>query len=48
MHDFEVSDSISMRLEPAVMTPETFYAFNPSAQVMPGGSSIGLKLGFRF
>ena len=48
MHDFEVSDSISMRLEPAVMTPETFYAFNPSAQVMPGVSSIGLKLGFRF
>ena len=45
MHDFEVSDSISMRLEPAVIAPDNAYALQSTAA---GGSSIGLKLGVRF
>ena len=45
MHDFEVSDSISMRLEPAVIAPDNAYALQSTAA---GGSCIGLKLGVRF
>ncbi len=48
MHDFEVSDSITMRLEPAVLTPDTAYAFNSVPATAAGGSSIGLRLGLRF
>ena len=46
MHDFEVSDAISMRLEPAVLPADNFYAMTPAT--VTGGSSIGLRLGFRF
>lgn len=49
MHDFEVSDTISMRLEPAVLTPlDNYYALDTSPSAFPGGNSIGLKLGIRF
>ena len=46
MHDFEVSDSISMRLEPAVVPADNMFAMTPSS--VTAGSSIGLRLGFRF
>jgi len=43
MHDFEVSDDISMSLSPTVLTPDSSYAWAPS---QPAG--IGMKLGFTF
>lgn len=49
MHDFEVSDAISMRLEPAVLSPlDNYYALNQTPPSLTGGSSIGLRLGIRF
>ncbi len=48
MHDFEVSDEISMKLEPAVLSTDNIYALNSPQPVMPGANGIGLKLGFRF
>ena len=48
MHDFEVSENISMRLEPAVLSNDNIYAMNSSPGFIPGGNSIGLKLGLRF
>ncbi len=48
MHDFEVSENISMRLEPAVLSNDNIYAMNSAPGFIPGGNSIGLKLGLRF
>ena len=39
MHDFEVSDDISMSMGPVVLTPDSQYAFSPS---------VGMRLGIRF
>ena len=39
MHDFEVSDDISMSMGPAVLTPDSQYAFSPS---------VGMRIGIRF
>ena len=46
MHDFEVTDDISMRVEPAVIAPNNAYAINTT----PAGSenSFGLRVGLRF
>ncbi len=43
MHDFEVSDDITMSVSPALMTPSNQYAFSPS-----GGPSLGLRMGLNF
>lgn len=43
MHDFDVSDDISVSCAPTVIRPETQYAFSPS---VPTG--VGMKLGFTF
>ena len=43
MQDFEMSDDISMHIRPAVITPDTQYAFRPAT---PTG--FGLSLGFNF
>ena len=40
MRDFEVSEDISMNLQPTVITPDTQFAFNPSG--------FGLRLGISF
>ncbi|MGM9748038.1 MAG: DUF5683 domain-containing protein [Candidatus Cryptobacteroides sp.] len=45
MHDFEVSDEITMNLEPTVIAPDNAYAFQSSSF---GGNAIGVKLGIRF
>lgn len=42
MHDFEVSDDISMRVEPAVIAPDNAYAMNV------GENAIGFRIGLRF
>ena len=49
MHDFEVNDDITMRVEPAVLAPGNEYASavtRPSATASQSG--IGLRVGFRF
>lgn len=46
MHDFEVSDDISMNLEPAVIAPDNTYAFHSTNN--PGLNAVGLRLGIRF
>ena len=46
MHDFEVTDDISMNLEPAVIAPDNTYAFQNTNHL--GQSAVGLRLGIRF
>lgn len=43
MQDFEVNDDLSMQITPAVITPDTQYAFSGSQP-----AAFGLSLGFRF
>ena len=47
MHDFEVTDDISMRIEPAVISPYNEYALvtNPSYS---GQNALGIRLGIKF
>ena len=47
MHDFEVTDDISMRLEPTIIAPDNAYALNTAN---PAGShnAVGMKIGLRF
>ena len=49
MHDFEVSDDITMKVEPAVIAPNNAYALQIPT-IGSGGSeqAIGLRLGIRF
>jgi len=42
MHDFNVADDLSMSIDPAVLTPDTNYAFAPDQY------AFGLRLGFTF
>ena len=46
MHDFEVTDDISMKVEPAVIPPNDAYAINTP----PSGAanSFGLRVGITF
>ena len=46
MHDFEVSDDISMNIEPAVIAPDNAYAFHSSSVGV--NNAVGLRLGIRF
>ena len=43
MQDFEVNDDLSMKISPAVITPDTAFALNS-----PAPSAVGLSLGIRF
>ena len=44
MHDFEVSDDISMKIEPTIILPDyNAYALSPNTN-----SSVGFKIGFNF
>lgn len=47
MHDFEVTDDISMKIEPAVIAPDNAYAMGGGG-MNPSQSGVGLKLGVRF
>ena len=45
MHNFEVTDDLSMDMSPTVIMPEgRQFAFNAS----PGTPAIGLRIGFSF
>ncbi len=47
MHDFEVSDEITMNIEPAVISPYNAYAIN-TPQPPGGQNAFGMRIGFRF
>ena len=46
MHDFEVSDDISMNIEPAVIAPDNTYAMHSVNYGV--NNAVGLRLGIRF
>lgn len=46
MHDFEVSDNISLKVEPAVIPPNNAYAINTGSPY--GENSLGLRVGLTF
>ena len=48
MHDFEVTDDITMNIEPAVISPYNAYALHTPAPVSPGHNALGMRVGFRF
>lgn len=49
MHDFEVSDDITMKVEPAVIAPNNAYALQiPTIGSGVSEQAIGLRLGIRF
>ncbi len=47
MHDFEVTDDISMRIEPAVISPYNEYAMMTPTYTN-GQNALGMRLGVRF
>lgn len=46
MHDFEVTDDISMRIEPAVIAPDNAYAFHHTTFGVQ--NAVGFRMGVRF
>lgn len=48
MHDFEVSDDLSMNVEPAVICPYNEYAMNVNPSYGTSQNAIGLRVGLRF
>lgn len=49
MHDFEVTNDISMNFEPTVITPaNNAYALNSYNPSLGGENAVGLKIGLRF
>ncbi len=48
MHDFEVTDDISMDIEPAVISPYNAYAINAPQPMNGGQNAFGMRIGFRF
>ncbi len=48
MHDFEVTDDISMKVEPTLISPYNAYAINTPGPVNSGQNAFGMKIGFRF
>ena len=56
MKDFEVTDDLSMRIAPTVITPDSAYAFNPdgnfgigrTASPLSGSNAFGFKIGITF
>lgn len=47
MHDFEVTDDISMNIEPTIIAPDNAYALG-SGGFNSGQNAVGLKMGLRF
>ena len=48
MHDFEVNDDISMKVEPAVISPYNAYALNAPPAYGNGQNALGMRVGIRF
>ncbi len=48
MHDFEVTDEITMKIEPAVISPYNAYAINTPQLTNSGQNAFGMRIGFRF
>ncbi len=48
MHDFEISDDITMNIEPAVISPYNAYAINTPQPINGGSNVFGMRIGFRF
>lgn len=46
MHDFEITDELTMNIEPAVISPYNAYAVNIPAN--GGQNAFGMRVGFRF
>lgn len=46
MHDFEVTDDISMKVSPTVISPYNEYAFHTTGSMNQG--AIGMRIGFTF
>ena len=44
MYDFEVTDDISIRMEPTVITPDNNFSFKGG----PSGEAVGMKIGINF
>ena len=47
MHDFEVTDDISMQFEPTIISPDNAYALH-NTNYSPSNNAVGLKVGLRF
>lgn len=47
MHDFEVTDDISMNIEPALISPYNEYAMH-TGPISPMNNAVGMKVGIRF
>lgn len=47
MHDFEVTDNISMNIEPALISPYNEYAMH-TGPISPMNNAVGMKVGIRF
>ena len=47
MHDFEVTDEITMNIEPALISPYNEYAMH-TPTINPMNNAVGMKLGIRF
>jgi hypothetical protein len=47
MHDFEVTDDISMNIEPTIIAPDNAYALGGGG-FNSGQNAVGLKMGLRF
>lgn len=48
MHDFEVSDDITMQIEPTVIAPYNAYAINTPSPTNGGQNAFGMRIGIRF
>ena len=48
MHDFDVTDDISMNIEPALISPYNEYAINTPVITNPMNNAVGMKVGIRF
>ncbi len=48
MHDFEINDEITMKIEPAVILPYDAYALNTPQYTNGGQNAFGMRIGIRF
>jgi hypothetical protein len=48
MHDFEVTDDLTMKVSPTVISPYNEYAMNTPVTNGSGSSAIGMRIGFTF
>lgn len=48
MHDFEVTDNITMNMEPALISPYNEYAMHTGSGFNPTNSAVGMRIGIRF